>query len=227
MNQTGGQTAWRPALAGPRALAAFSSWSCAPRPSSNASSNTNARRQISADGREREDPGTRSPVICCLSAVAIAAGDCASMFVQARHPGPGPTGPESVGNCLKGGHRGTNHSSAAFPQVERQFSAPGRIRTRDRLLRRQLLCPAELRAPGDIVPGEDHASATPGSQCVASPPAAVPYLGTGSLSPADQDVRPRNLTLRPRGRSGTDLSVRKPQAAGSGQRVSAPPASPL
>ena len=28
-------------------------------------------------------------------------------------------------------------------------SAPGRIRTRDRLLRRQLLCPAELRAPGD------------------------------------------------------------------------------
>src|ERR1035438_2591074 len=28
-------------------------------------------------------------------------------------------------------------------------SAPGRIRTRDRLLRRQLLCPAELRAPGN------------------------------------------------------------------------------
>jgi hypothetical protein len=28
-------------------------------------------------------------------------------------------------------------------------SAPGRIRTRDPLLRRQLLCPAELRAPGN------------------------------------------------------------------------------
>jgi hypothetical protein len=27
--------------------------------------------------------------------------------------------------------------------------APGRIRTRDPLLRRQLLCPAELRAPAD------------------------------------------------------------------------------
>ena len=34
-------------------------------------------------------------------------------------------------------------------QVKPQFSAPGRIRTRDPLLRRQLLCPAELRAPGN------------------------------------------------------------------------------
>src|SRR5271165_2298794 len=34
-----------------------------------------------------------------------------------------------------------------FPQVRWLVSAPGRIRTRDPLLRRQLLCPAELRAP--------------------------------------------------------------------------------
>jgi hypothetical protein len=35
--------------------------------------------------------------------------------------------------------------------------APGRIRTRDRLLRRQLLCPAELQAPELIVPDRGHA----------------------------------------------------------------------
>jgi hypothetical protein len=41
------------------------------------------------------------------------------------------------------------------------------------------------------VPGEDHASATPGSQCVTSPQTAVPHPGTGSLSPVDQGVRTR------------------------------------
>ena len=34
-----------------------------------------------------------------------------------------------------------------YDQAFSQVSAPGRIRTRDPLLRRQLLCPAELRAP--------------------------------------------------------------------------------
>jgi hypothetical protein len=38
--------------------------------------------------------------------------------------------------------------SGVFP-AQRPRSAPGRIRTRDPLLRRQLLYPAELRAPGD------------------------------------------------------------------------------
>src|SRR5271165_5448267 len=40
-----------------------------------------------------------------------------------------------------------------FPQVRWLVSAPGRIRTRDPLLRRQLLCPAELRAPEDNCAG--------------------------------------------------------------------------
>jgi hypothetical protein len=44
------------------------------------------------------------------------------MFVQAIHAGPGPIEPEPVSKCLKGGHSGTNHSSTAFPQVERQLS---------------------------------------------------------------------------------------------------------
>src|SRR5258706_13998320 len=35
-----------------------------------------------------------------------------------------------------------------FPPANPLVSAPGRIRTCDRLLRRQLLCPAELQAPG-------------------------------------------------------------------------------
>jgi hypothetical protein len=39
--------------------------------------------------------------------------------------------------------------SREFPQVRGGWSAPGRIRTRDPLLRRQLLYPAELRALGD------------------------------------------------------------------------------
>ncbi len=35
--------------------------------------------------------------------------------------------------------------------------APGRTRTCDRLLRRQLLYPAELQAPGAILPGPGYA----------------------------------------------------------------------
>jgi hypothetical protein len=40
-----------------------------------------------------------------------------------------------------------SQKAGVFPHVKRPISAPGRIRTRDPLLRRQLLCPAELRAP--------------------------------------------------------------------------------
>jgi hypothetical protein len=55
-------------------------------------------------------------------------------------------GPQAAAGMLrKRCSRVAPPQSQAFPQV----SAPGRIRTRDRLLRRQLLCPAELRALGD------------------------------------------------------------------------------
>src|SRR5947208_6182949 len=40
------------------------------------------------------------------------------------------------------------------------IGAPGRIRTRDPLLRRQPLCPAELQAPAPIVPVPGHAADT-------------------------------------------------------------------
>jgi hypothetical protein len=40
-------------------------------------------------------------------------------------------------------------SATKCPDLEFSASAPGRIRTRDPLLRRQLLYPTELRAPGD------------------------------------------------------------------------------
>src|SRR5260370_20703337 len=57
-------------------------------------------------------------------------------------------------------------------------SAPGRIRTRDPLLRRQLLCPAELRAPeGNCARRMSHDGHTKVAVCRA-PEAAPPRLRT-------------------------------------------------
>jgi hypothetical protein len=78
----------------------------------------------------------------------------------------------------------------SFPQV----SAPGRIRTRDPLLRRQLLCPAELRAPKKIVHGEDHATATRRSQCVA--PSSRSPRETTSCRPRDSQRPERTRSYR-------------------------------
>ena len=51
------------------------------------------------------------------------------------------------------------HQSGRWPAV--LMGAPGRIRTRDPLLRRQLLYPAELQAPTErIVQYPGHAEAT-------------------------------------------------------------------
>ena len=88
----------------------------------------------------------RSPVICSLSAVAIRARD--------SRPGPyrqttcswADGDAEPVSNCRKAATSVETAVSPAFSLVERQFSAPGGIRTPALLLRRQLLCPAELRA---------------------------------------------------------------------------------
>jgi hypothetical protein len=65
---------------------------------------------------------------------------------------------------------GPQQQKASFPRSEPQ-GAPGRIRTRDPLLRRQLLYPAELRAPGTQLctpnvtrrPRQDRGVSRPGS----------------------------------------------------------------
>ena len=88
----------------------------------------------------------RSPVICSLSAVAIRARDSAPRFAQANHLLLGRWGRRAGEQLPKGGHIRRNRRFPAFSLVKRQFSAPGGIRTPALLLRRQLLCPAELRA---------------------------------------------------------------------------------
>src|SRR6266851_3890245 len=49
--------------------------------------------------------------------------------------------------CLNYGYRPAAKGPRYFPRSDGLTSAPGGIRTPGRLLRRQLLCPAELRAP--------------------------------------------------------------------------------
>jgi hypothetical protein len=82
--------------------------------------------------------------------------------------------------------------------------APGRIRTRDPLLRRQLLCPAELRALGDKFAGrrshDGHAKVA-----VCRPPDAdsprirqQPTVPEPPVNDANSDpVRPAELRFRP------------------------------
>ena len=79
----------------------------------------------------------RSPVICCLSAVASVASESASVFAQPRAADPELIGSKPMSSCLSSGNRPQKPRPAAFPQVKPQFSAPGGIRTRDRLLSRQ------------------------------------------------------------------------------------------
>jgi hypothetical protein len=70
--------------------------------------------------------------------------------------------------------------SQVFPQV----SAPGRIRTRDPLLRRQLLCPAELRAPeGNCARGRSRDGYARVADCRAFE--AVPPRGKQGVDPED------------------------------------------
>ena len=88
----------------------------------------------------------RSPVICSLSAVAMRARDSAPRFAQANHLLLGGWGRRAGEQLLKAATSAETAVSPAFSLVKRQFSAPGGIRTPALLLRRQLLCPAELRA---------------------------------------------------------------------------------
>ena len=79
----------------------------------------------------------RSPVICSQSAVAIRARNSAPRSVQANHLLLGGWGRRPGEQLPKAATSAENADSPAFSLVKRQFSAPGRIRTRDRLLRRQ------------------------------------------------------------------------------------------
>jgi hypothetical protein len=97
-------------------------------------------------------PCNSYPVICCASAIAGNDRTRLSYVSAARTPYPRrrlAAGRDPAALALvslryrrpAGPHQ---HSGWSEP-----LCAPGRIRTRDPLLRRQLLCPAELRAPGD------------------------------------------------------------------------------
>ena len=78
----------------------------------------------------------RSPVISCLSVVAIRARDSAPRFAQANHLLLGGWGRRAGEQLLKAATSAETADSPAFSLVNRLVSAPGRIRTRDRLLRR-------------------------------------------------------------------------------------------
>ena len=84
---------------------------------------------------ERRDHGA--------SMIALRAGSRHPPAARPARSGVSRAGPGML--LQKRRSRPPRFPSEAFPQV----SAPGRIRTRDPLLRRQLLCPAELRAPGN------------------------------------------------------------------------------
>ena len=62
-------------------------------------------------------------------------------------PSDGGRAGEQLPNKPPHQHRPRIRSVSAGRTAGQSASAPGRIRTRDPLLRRQLLCPAELRAP--------------------------------------------------------------------------------
>jgi hypothetical protein len=66
----------------------------------------------------------------------------------------------------------------------RSGGAPGRIRTRDPLLRRQLLCPAELRAPGcNSARRRSHNGYTKVAVCPACPEDAGPHVRQQAIVP--------------------------------------------
>ena len=94
---------------------------------------------------------SRSPVICCSSAVVNRGERLCAHICAGKHADPVGDRPESVSNCLWSRPPADTADSphSAGKSAGQPASAPGRIRTRDPLLRRQLLCPAELRAPAD------------------------------------------------------------------------------
>ena len=86
--------------------------------------------------RSRAILSLRSPVICSLSAVAIRARGSTPRFAQAIHLLLGGWGRRAGEQLLKAATSAETADSPAFLLVNRLVSAPGRIRTRDRLLRR-------------------------------------------------------------------------------------------
>jgi hypothetical protein len=115
--------------------------------------------------------------------------------------------------------------SQVFPQV----SAPGRIRTRDPLLRRQLLCPAELRAPeGNCARGRSRDGYARVADCRAFE--AVPPREKQGVDPEDfpsvraylnlpSAIEPSSPTNCTTGSAAAAWTSSGSKAAGSGQTV--------
>jgi hypothetical protein len=97
-----------------------------------------------------------------------------------------------------------------FSQARSGLCAPGRIRTRDPLLRRQLLCPAELRALGDNCARQrSHAGHVMIAVCCVLP---APALEATRISAAPRRVVTSSCRVQPGALLGRELKVYRGQA---------------